>query len=373
MRRSAALVVLVVLGGFGLQTGSAGAAEPLAWTSSAAILARAQAWVAAAVPYSQAATAPDLAGRAYRTDCSGFVSMAWGLPRSLTTLTLPRVSVALGPVGAYVALRPGDMLDSTTARHAVLFVGWADPSRTTAVVMEEPHPGAVARVDSSYYTTALLTAEGFVAYRYDRVHAPVAMDWNGDGYPDLIARATGTGTLVLFPGKPGGGYATHRPLAASPSFALAAQLVELNDVDGNGHPSLVARRADGSIWAYPSDGRGGVGLPWRVSVPGAVFASIAPAGARDPRGLVARATDGSMWFYPGDTQGGFRQPHRTAPPGAAPVAAPVAAPAASPVAAPASSRLPVADDGSDLNRLLKVDRQASFRVRAAAPRYDLVI
>src|SRR5450759_2687295 len=52
------------------------------------IIARAKVWVEAHVPYDQR-------GRyqAYREDCSGFVSMAWGLPASgLTTYTLPTVS-----------------------------------------------------------------------------------------------------------------------------------------------------------------------------------------------------------------------------------------------------------------------------------------
>ncbi len=165
--------ILVAACGLGLSQGPA-SADPAAAVrpiSTADILFRASIWVEVQVPYSQHASAPDATGRKYRTDCSGFISMAWGLARSLTTLTLPDVSTAVAPVGDYAAVRPGDMLDSTTARHAVLFVRWADRAHTTAVVMEEPHPGAVARIDSSYYTTTLLAAQGFVAYRYDHVRS----------------------------------------------------------------------------------------------------------------------------------------------------------------------------------------------------------
>ena len=163
----AAAICAVGIGAAQFGAGPASAAPaPALRVSSPDTLVRAALWVGQKVPYSQAAYAADIQGHRYRTDCSGFVSMAWGLGRSLTTRTLPDVATALGPVGDYADLQPGDALDSPTAGHVVLFVRWADPRHRTAVIMEEAHPGTTARVDSNYYTTELLTREAFVAYRY---------------------------------------------------------------------------------------------------------------------------------------------------------------------------------------------------------------
>jgi cell wall-associated NlpC family hydrolase len=87
------------------------------------IIDRAMVWVRAQVPYSQVRYRDG-----YRTDCSGFVSMAWMLPRSYWTGDL-------NTAGRRVALRdcqPGDMLlfhnlaDPHDGSHVVIFDGWVD-------------------------------------------------------------------------------------------------------------------------------------------------------------------------------------------------------------------------------------------------------
>lgn len=83
--------------------------------SRSTIMARARTWVNAHVPYSQTDY-----HEGYRTDCSGFVSMAWDLGSSLTTWTLPSVSTRLSSTSL---LRPGDILNFS--EHVVLFVGWS--------------------------------------------------------------------------------------------------------------------------------------------------------------------------------------------------------------------------------------------------------
>ena len=290
--------------------GAADAAVTGRWVSPQDILRRAASWVDTAVPYSQEAQAPDGHGTSYRADCSGFISMAWGLRRSLTTQTLPMVATALGKVGDYTALRPGDMLDTTTRGMPVLFVRWSDSGRTTAVVMEEPHPGGVARIDSTYYTTRLLTAEGFVGYRYVRVRNPVAMDWDGDGNPDLLARRTADGALVLYRGRPGGRLA--KPVVVARGLTGVTAMVELSDFDASGAAGLVVRRSDASLWVYTSAGRRQMNGPSRVSAPGTAYVSIAPAGQLDPHGLLANTSDGSVWLLSGDGVGGFAAPYRIA-------------------------------------------------------------
>jgi hypothetical protein len=103
------------------------------------MLERARSWVAADVGYSGSNYFTNEYGT-YRTDCSGYVSMAWGLGSSYTTVTLPSVSYPI----AKDALEPGDILNNPlpgTSGHVVLFAGWADDTRTEYYAYEESPSG----------------------------------------------------------------------------------------------------------------------------------------------------------------------------------------------------------------------------------------
>jgi hypothetical protein len=127
------------------------------------ILIRAASWVG--VPYSQSALHTNEHGT-YRTDCSGYVSMAWGLSSTrggLNTVDLVAVSE---PV-AKDELRPGDaLIDATgdhTERHATIFVGWADDRRESYWAFEQRGGhGTVIRVVPYPYGDR---AENYRAYR----------------------------------------------------------------------------------------------------------------------------------------------------------------------------------------------------------------
>ena len=71
-------------------------------TTRAEIINRAKEWVAAKVPYSMYRYWTD----GYRQDCSGFVSMAWGLPGNEWTGSLDQYGVRI----TKEELQPGDML-----------------------------------------------------------------------------------------------------------------------------------------------------------------------------------------------------------------------------------------------------------------------
>jgi len=95
--------------------------------SGAQVVARAETWhphTAQRIPYSQAAY-----HGGYRTDCSGYASMALGLAApGLNTVGLAARSVST-PI-ALGALRTGDLLIDATGnsntRHVVIFQRWAD-------------------------------------------------------------------------------------------------------------------------------------------------------------------------------------------------------------------------------------------------------
>lgn len=101
---------------------------------------RANSWVAARVGYSQTAYYSNQYGR-YRQDCSGFVSMVWGLGSSLTTWTLPSVSHPIGKND----LATGDILLDNTGgdAHAVVFDRWTNSARTKYMAWEQTPPYTV--------------------------------------------------------------------------------------------------------------------------------------------------------------------------------------------------------------------------------------
>jgi hypothetical protein len=82
----------------------------------------------------------DLLG-GYRRDCSGYVSMALGLPKpGLDTIELAQRSKLIGKAG----LRPGDLMinpDSDLRGHVVLFAGWADASMDSYLGYEQSGDG----------------------------------------------------------------------------------------------------------------------------------------------------------------------------------------------------------------------------------------
>jgi hypothetical protein len=98
------------------------------------VIDRAFTWWDAQVPYSQSRYY-----RGYRTDCSGFISMAWQLGTSYTTANFVNGGGESFILGSYNSLQPGDALvrRSNGAGHIVLFLGWNNSAKTSACVMEQ--------------------------------------------------------------------------------------------------------------------------------------------------------------------------------------------------------------------------------------------
>jgi hypothetical protein len=152
-------------------------------TTRAEIIRRAREWAAAKVPYSMYAFWAD----GYRQDCSGFVSMAWNLPRNEWTGTLTRYGVRISKDD----LQPGDILlfhnpaDPTKGSHVVIFGGWTDYTRSYYIAYEETHPHARRQATPYAYWSH---ADRYVAYRYKGLvggtagPAPAAMPYPGPAY-----------------------------------------------------------------------------------------------------------------------------------------------------------------------------------------------
>jgi Ricin-type beta-trefoil lectin domain len=96
------------------------------------VLQRAKVWVDQRVSYNQGSYY-----QGYRQDCSGFVSMAWRLPTSAVTGTLPQYSNTLSSLDQ---LQPGDAINNRKSGnygHVVLFVAWVDKAQGKFTAYEE--------------------------------------------------------------------------------------------------------------------------------------------------------------------------------------------------------------------------------------------
>ncbi|MBK3578889.1 C40 family peptidase [Streptomyces sp. MBT65] len=116
-------------------------------TTRAEIINRAKTWIAAQVPYSMNAYWSD----GYRQDCSGFVSMAWGLPGNEWTGSLDQYGVRISKD----ELQPGDILlfhnpvNPEKGSHVVIFGGWTDYTHTYYIALEET-PARARRQSTPY-------------------------------------------------------------------------------------------------------------------------------------------------------------------------------------------------------------------------------
>jgi hypothetical protein len=132
------------------------------------VIDRAKNWYDRNVQYDQGASAVDVDGdHSYRTDCSGFVSMAWHLTSSLTTETLSSASTQINKAD----LKPGDALNDYS-EHAVIFAGWKDQDAGTFHYYSESSPDT----DMNYATANINSGDisghpgsDYVALRYKKI------------------------------------------------------------------------------------------------------------------------------------------------------------------------------------------------------------
>ncbi|NUU23248.1 MAG: peptidoglycan-binding protein, partial [Streptomycetaceae bacterium] len=133
----------------------------------------------------------------YRTDCSGFVSMAWGLEENAWTGNLADYAVPIGKND----LRPGDILlyhnyaNPVRGSHVVIFEKWADASRTSYIGYEQTQPGTKHRsIPYAYFTYA----GSYKPYRYKNV----VEGGGSSGGGSTVPRATEfPGAQYFGPGK----------------------------------------------------------------------------------------------------------------------------------------------------------------------------
>jgi hypothetical protein len=135
------------------------------------VLARAQSWVDAQVPYSQSNWFTNGYG-SYRQDCSGYVSMAWALSSSYVTSTLPQVSTQLG---SFDELQPGDAVNHTCC-HVILFKEWVVPGVSFKAYAEADY-GTVAQIQT--WTVSYAQSNGYTPWRLNGITGCCTPHCNG--------------------------------------------------------------------------------------------------------------------------------------------------------------------------------------------------
>jgi hypothetical protein len=130
--------------------------------SRATMLKRGKSWVTAKVPYSQTGTYCNGYGR-YRRDCSGFVSMAWGLHTSYWTGSLLGVSKKV----SNKKLTAGDALTHNPKSHSGHVMLVVSKSKKGVNVYSEPHTGSHAQ--KQYWTWSALKGSHYYGIRYKNV------------------------------------------------------------------------------------------------------------------------------------------------------------------------------------------------------------
>ncbi|MET9291042.1 FG-GAP-like repeat-containing protein [Streptomyces sp. NPDC003077] len=278
---------------------------------------RAQGWVGKGIRY-------DWNGsyQGYRTDCSGYVSMAWNLDASLTTDTFGSRGVTERISKS--ELKPGDALLNSAALasgHVVLFEKWANSDKTAYVGYEFSTSGVHHREIPYPYFSGYGT---FLPVRNKSVvdDAPVdpgmteltAGDFNGDGRKDLVAVQVSTGKLFLYPntGKSGLDMLGDRVEIGSGGWNGMKNLT-VGDFNGDGKDDLVAsKKEDGKLYLYPGTHKAGLGaLDDRVEIGSGgwngmkgLFAGDFDGDGKTDLGAVKTET-GELFLYPGTQKNGL--------------------------------------------------------------------
>jgi hypothetical protein len=167
------------------------------------VISRARSWLSVGgVPYSQERCYRNANGD-YRTDCSGFVAMAWGLGGRGDEFWTGNLDNRSFPI-ARSSLQAGDALLRHTGdpdeNHVALFVKWADADHTRPVVIEQTGGDVDSTIERAWSSSY---ASSYTPVRYDNIINGNFDSFDGDARADMIVHA-GTEVSVRKGGSGGG-------------------------------------------------------------------------------------------------------------------------------------------------------------------------
>ncbi|MER7850325.1 hypothetical protein ABTZ03_41070 [Kitasatospora sp. NPDC096077] len=274
--------------------------------SRSEILARAQYWYGKSIGYNQGGSYPDQQGAYYRTDCSGYVSMAWHLQTpGLNTQGLPGVATEI----PRSQLKPGDILNSYYD-HVILFEKWDDAAHTTFSYYSFGSTPVKHRTGVSISAPSFDSHPNgdYKAYRYNKVIDDVSTSW--DVNQAVTASATGSTTRLNLIGSDGALYNTDGNYASGSwtnqwarldgSALKAVTSVSLGNV-----VHVFALGSNGQVYGKDADYNTGAWSNW-TEVPGgaAGATSLAASITGTTVHLQIVGSDGALYGTDGDYAGG---------------------------------------------------------------------
>lgn len=136
----------------------------------------------------------------------------------------------------------------------------------------------------------------------------VGSDVLGNAFPDVAALGP-DGTIWAYPGDGRGGWLSRRSLGTG---AGSSRLLAPGDIDGDGLPDLLVRTPGGSLILHAGTPTGGLATARQVGRGWSSWSEMDAPGDLDGDGhadLLARDAGGALWLYRGD--GAARWPART--------------------------------------------------------------
>lgn len=133
------------------------------------------------------------------------------------------------------------------------------------------------------------------------------IDFDGDRRLDVVGR-DGSGALRLYRGDGAGGWLTGAAIPIGSGWSIVDSLSAGGDIDGDGNNDLLARRTDGTLWSYGTNGQGNWGPVRQIGQGWNVFSPVFSAGDFDGvRGtdVMGRDAKGDLYLYRGDGSGGW--------------------------------------------------------------------
>lgn len=134
------------------------------------------------------------------------------------------------------------------------------------------------------------------------------VDFDGDRRVDMVGRDR-TGVLRLYRGDGSGGWLSGSGSGVGTGWSIVTSLSAGGDLDGDGRNDLLARRTDGTLWSYGTDGRGSWGDVRQIGTGWNAFEPVWGVGNFDGSAgpdVMGRTASGDLVLYRGDGAAGWR-------------------------------------------------------------------
>ena len=137
-----------------------------------------------------------------------------------------------------------------------------------------------------------------------------AHDLNCDGTPDFLAVQAGTGKLLFYP-RTATDWTPDAPITVGTGFGTGTTaltytaLLLPGDLNGDGQPDLLGRRADGSMWLMAGNCTGTFAAATKLSITTTDPISVGDFNGDGRADLFDKHTDGTLWLFTGTGNGTF--------------------------------------------------------------------